>query len=313
MSFDLAALTAAVAAHGTVARVVIAEVAGSSPREVGASLLVWRGGQSGTIGGGALEFAAAARALNVSGFSRHALGPDLGQCCGGAVTLLTEQYTADTLPDGRGQTLVIRGDGSMPLAVKRLIDRARAQGQRPAPQRLQSWMIEPITTPQTHLWIWGAGHVGRAVVDVLHPLPVFALTWIDTAPDRFPAAPPPCVTCLPATDPVRAVSLAPKTAHHLILTYSHEIDLALCHALLSHGFGFAGLIGSDTKWARFRSRLRNLGHSDAEIFRICCPIGQKSLGKHPQAIAVGVAATLLNSQNTKDGATWMTHSSASEA
>ncbi|EPX76367.1 XdhC protein (assists in molybdopterin insertion into xanthine dehydrogenase) [Salipiger mucosus DSM 16094] len=97
-----------------------------------------------------------------------------------------------------------------------------------------------------------------------------------------------------------------------MLTYSHEIDFALCHALLEHGFGFAGLIGSDTKWSRFRKRLRQLGHADAQIDRICCPIGQKSLGKHPQAIAIGVAAQLLG-QETGDGATWTTRFSASGA
>lgn len=313
MSFDLSALTDAIAKHGTIARVVVAEVAGSAPREVGASMLVWRGGQSGTIGGGALEFEAAARALSQTGVTRHALGPDLGQCCGGAVTLLSEHFSADDLPGLAGKTVFARGDGPMPLAVKRLLDRARAQGVMPTPQRLQGWMIEPLAHPQTPVWIWGAGHVGRALIDVLHPLPDLALTWIDTAPERFPDTPPGSVTCLPVPETAQAVNNAPRFAHHIILTYSHEIDFALCHALLGHGFGFAGVIGSDTKWARFRSRLRNLGHSDAQITRICCPIGQKSLGKHPQAIAVGVAATLLNSLKTRDRATWTTHSSASEA
>ena len=88
--FDLSALSAAIAAHGRVARVVIARVDGSSPREVGASMLVWRDGangfgQAGTIGGGALEFEAATRALPVQerDVRRVALGPGLGQCWGG--------------------------------------------------------------------------------------------------------------------------------------------------------------------------------------------------------------------------------------
>lgn len=96
---------------------------------------------------------------------------------------------------------------------------------------------------------------------------------------------------------------APAHAEHLILTYSHEIDLALCHAALAHGFGFCGLIGSDTKWARFRKRLAGLGHCDAQIARICCPIGQKGLGKHPQAIAIGVASRLIEGA-TRDDAQW---------
>ena len=101
------------------------------------------------------------------------------------------------------------------------------------------------------------------------------------------------VTQLVAADPPRAVPHAPADAHHLVLTYSHEIDLALCHALLSHGFASAGLIGSTTKWARFRKRLEQLGHSDASILRIACPIGDPTLGKAPQAIAIGVTALLL--------------------
>ena len=78
-----------------------------------------------------------------------------------------------------------------------------------------------------------------------------------------------------------------------MLTYSHEIDLNLCDRLLRRGFASLGLIGSATKWARFRNRLAAMGHADAEIARITCPIGDPSLGKHPQAIAVGVAARLL--------------------
>ncbi|MCR8546771.1 xanthine dehydrogenase accessory protein XdhC [Salipiger sp. P9] len=310
MGLDLAALRAAVAAHGRVARVVVAEVAGSAPREVGAAMLVWEGGQSGTIGGGALELMAAEAALQRPGLSRHALGPSLGQCCGGAVTLLTEIHDAASLEALEGQEVIARGAGARPLAVQRLLDRARAQGVRPEPQLVQGWMVEPIARPARQLWIWGAGHVGRAIVDVLAPMPDLAITWVDTAPGRFPEAVPACVTVLPAADPARLLRHAPRDAEHLILTYSHELDFALCHGLLSHGFGFAGLIGSGTKWARFRSRLQALGHADAQISRICCPIGQKTLGKHPQAIAIGVAAHLLN-RETGDRQAWQTHFSAS--
>ncbi|MBC7179561.1 MAG: XdhC family protein, partial [Roseovarius sp.] len=71
------------------------------------------------------------------------------------------------------------------------------------------------------------------------------------------------------------------------------LDLELCHQLLRRPFASAGLIGSATKWARFRQRLAALGHTDAQISRISCPIGDPNLGKHPQAIALGVAAALL--------------------
>ncbi|MEM7723786.1 MAG: xanthine dehydrogenase accessory protein XdhC [Pseudomonadota bacterium] len=241
-------------------RVTVASTQGSAPREAGAEMLVFADRIEGTIGGGALEWEAMRQARQMLadgvGFAerRMPLGPGLGQCCGGAVTLVFEAAEALRRPEG-------------------------------AP-----------------LWIWGAGHVGRALVDVFAPLPEVALTWVDTGPERFPEMVPDGVTVLPAAKPEAALSHAPEDAHHLILTYSHDIDLALCHAALSHGFASCGLIGSATKWARFQSRLCQLGHSDAQISRITCPIGDPTLGKHPQAIAVGVAARFLHGQMLKDSA-----------
>ena len=298
MAFDVDALRKAVTTHGRVARVVIAEVRGSSPREVGAAMLVWDGGQSGTIGGGTLEFEAAKAALHQTRprhLSRHALGPDLGQCCGGSVALLTEVFEAADL-DTLGDDVIIRPveASPQPLSVARVIGQARNMGIQPTVQLTDGWMIEPVYRPDQPLWIWGAGHVGRALVDVLSPLPQYDITWVDTGPERFPADIPSGVTQLPAARPERLVPHAPAKAVHLVLTYSHQLDLALCHGLLGHGFQFAGLIGSDTKWARFRSRLADLGHRPEQISRITCPIGQKDLGKHPQAIAVGVTAELLS-------------------
>ena len=310
MSFDAAALGRALAAHRRVARVVVAGVEGSAPREVGAAMLVWEVGQDGTIGGGTLEFEAAraARAMLSEGpalrLERHALGPALGQCCGGAVRLLTELFEA--VPEGAVFARPVAGPAEPPLAVRRLLAQARGSGQAPKPQLLQGWMVEPVSAPARPLWIYGAGHVGRALVGTLAPLPDFAITWVDTAADRFPGAIPEGVTQLVAANPAELVRHAPSAAEHLVLTYSHALDLELCHRLLCHGFSSAGLIGSASKWARFRNRLRQLGHADAQISRIRCPIGNPTLGKHPQAIAVGVAAALLNpstaTQNAKDAA-----------
>jgi xanthine dehydrogenase accessory factor len=291
--FDRDALIAACQANGTVARVVVAGVAGSAPREVGAAMLVWDGGQSGTIGGGVLEYELTNIAL-IGGdrMTRHALGPDMGQCCGGSVHILTEIYDlskAKALPED----FIVRGEGQMPLQVSKLISQARNQGIQPTAQRIGSWVIEPVHTPENDLWVWGAGHVGRAIVSVLAPLPDVKITWVDTARERYPAIIPDSVTVLPAKQPTDAVSYASQNSHHLILTYSHAIDLALCHELLSHGFASCGLIGSATKWARFRKRLATLGHTDAQITDILCPIGAPSLGKHPQMIAIGVADQLI--------------------
>jgi xanthine dehydrogenase accessory factor len=232
-------------------RITVRRTAGSVPREVGASRLVTENGIEGTIGGGALEWEAMAMARAMLNDGRATdertfpLGPALGQCCGGSVTLRFERASQV----------------------------ARKPGQP--------------------LWIWGAGHVGRALVDVIAHLPDWSITWVDTGAERFPEDRHEGVTILPAADLVRLVAHAPRDAHHLILTYSHELDLELCHALLGHGFASAGLIGSATKWARFQSRLHTLGHDKAQITRITCPIGDPALGKHPQAIAVGVAADLL--------------------
>jgi xanthine dehydrogenase accessory factor len=291
--FDRDALIAACQTYGTVARVVVADVAGSAPRETGAAMLVWNGGQSGTIGGGVLEYELANSAL-VGGdkMTRHALGPDMGQCCGGSVHILTEIYDlarAQALP----KDVIVRGDGACPIQMQKLISDARNQGVQPTAQRIGTWFFEPVHKPENNLWIWGAGHVGRALVDVLAPLPNVQITWVDTDLDRYPAEVPDGVTMLPAQQPTDAIPYVNVQSHHLILTYSHTIDLALCHGLLSHGFATCGLIGSATKWARFKKRLTALGHQDAQISRIMCPIGDPSLGKHPQLIAIGVADQLI--------------------
>ena len=293
-------LRAAIRAHGPVARVVVAATAGSAPREAGAAMLVWQAGQAGTIGGGTLEYRATARARAALArgdrFDKLPLGPGLGQCCGGAVHLLTEVWDEVRLDRvaGAAHARPLPGtDGDMPLKLAATLKAARA-GQKPLrPAIVEGWFVEPVGPAAAPLWVWGAGHVGRAIVATLAPLPEFAITWVVNAPDRFPDTFAQGVTALPVPDMPAAMRLAPQDARHLILTFSHEIDLALCHAALGHGFTGCGLIGSATKWARFRGRLRQLGHQDAQISRIACPIGDTGLGKHPQAIAVGVAASLL--------------------
>lgn len=231
-------------------RVTVTRAAGSVPRGVGTQMLVYADRITGTIGGGALEWQAmkTARNMLVDGQSDLAetipLGPALGQCCGGSVSLTYERDVGLDQPEGRA------------------------------------------------VWIYGAGHVGQALVSVLAPLPAFNITWIDTSPARF-ADVPDGVTRLVAAKPDAAVKHAPDTAEHIVMTYSHTIDLAVCHAVLSHRFSAAGLIGSATKWNRFKTRLATLGHSHAQIARIACPIGDPALGKHPQAIAIGVATALL--------------------
>ncbi|MDV7142326.1 xanthine dehydrogenase accessory protein XdhC [Tropicimonas sp. TH_r6] len=302
MSFDLETLRKATTRHGRVARILVAEVKGSAPREPGASMLVWEGGQSGTIGGGRLEWDAAQDALTGPWLRKIPLGTALGQCCGGAVTLLCEIFEQDTLPAPEAGCIARPLPGhpaARPLSVTRHLAHHR-NAAAPADLALSGgWITEPLSQPQQALWVWGAGHVGRAIVTMMAPLEDWRIHWIDTAPERFPTPLPPRAEQIVAQDPARLAAHAPQDAHHLILTYSHALDLALCHALLSRGFASAGLIGSATKWARFRKRLRQLGHSDRSIQHITCPIGDPSLGKAPQAIAVGVTALLLRADSAR--------------
>lgn len=301
MSFDLPQLQNAVARHGRVGRIVVVSHKGSAPREAGTSMLVWETGQAGTIGGGALEFEAvrALRARLAKGacfIERVPLGPSRGQCCGGAVVLASEVFDAQSLAQIDAKSTYARrleGVADMPLNIKRAQSQAR-NGGCPAQFMFEAgWLCEPLSISKTPVWIYGAGHVGRAIVDVLAPLSEVDLTWVDTAPERFPEAMPTRVTALPASDIAAASKLAPANAHHLILTYSHALDLALCHALLGTQAASVGLIGSATKWVRFQRRLAALGHLPAEIARITCPIGDPRLGKEPQAIALGVASALV--------------------
>lgn len=301
--FDVNYLETLLETHGPFVRVVTADVKGSGPREVGAAMVVWEGGQLGTIGGGTLEFEAAnaarlmLRSDHKSKVTHHPLGPALGQCCGGAVTLVSERIDAEFLAQITGKIAFARqvaGNQDQPLAIKRQLANARGKGTPITPALHGGWWIESIAQARRPLWVWGAGHVGRALIDVITPLPEFDITWIDTAEDRFPKHIPTEIQHLVAAEPERLVPHAPENAEHVILTYSHALDLALCHGLLQHRFGFAGLIGSKTKWTRFRKRLTELGHPIHDIERITCPIGDPTLGKHPQAIAIGLAAKLLS-------------------
>jgi len=299
VSFDLTTLTNAIEAHGQVARILIANHKGSSPRESGTSMLVWEDGFTGTIGGGALEYQAVGlaqkkmRSKCLINVKHIPLGPNLGQCCGGSVTLVTEYFSKTNLPQANNVfARPMKPNTPEPLWVKRTEAKARNGTMTPDTHLQDGWLVEPIAQPHEPVWIYGAGHVGRAIIDTLQGLP-FDITWIDTATKRFPTQIPKHVTQLIAQNPALVAKHAPHDAQHFILTYSHALDLELCHAILDHGFKSLGLIGSKTKHARFTSKLRNLGHSQAQIARIICPIGDPSLGKEPKAIALGITTALL--------------------
>ncbi|MCY4180549.1 MAG: XdhC family protein, partial [Litoreibacter sp.] len=155
--------------------------------------------------------------------------------------LVTEVLDASAMPEGDAFARRVEGDGEMPLKVSRALADARNGNMSSELIFDGGWLVEPLSQARVPLWIYGAGHVGRALIDVLCPLPDFEITWVDTGLERFPESVPAGVRILPATNPAEAVALASKDAFHLVLTYSHALDLELCHRLISHGFAEAGL------------------------------------------------------------------------
>lgn len=243
--------------------VQVLQARGSVPRGAGTRMLVGREAVLGTIGGGHLEWQAIARARQclaapAAGAAMPqvqplALGPGLGQCCGGALTLQYQRFDA------------------------------AAFARWPQPQ--------PLFTLQ----LYGAGHVGRAIVRLLETLPC-TLQWIDERESEFPAAPSAASVQRLCVEPLEAeVDQAPPGAFYLVLTHSHALDLAITEAILRRSdFGYLGLIGSATKRARFRRRLAQRGIDEATLARLTCPIGVAGItGKQPEVIAVAVVAQLL--------------------
>lgn len=254
------------------------------------------------------------------------LGPALGQCCGGTVRLLFEHYGRKELEhisalatgigtnDGARSVLIhptrsgepvsictTRRDAcALPLRLARVADDMLSGIRETEPILLNqagneiSHFIEPIALRDIPLFIYGAGHVGQAIVKIASDLD-FDIHWVDTHAERFPEQSSANVRRVVARDPAIIAQAAPKGAFHVVLTYSHAMDLAICHALLAKPvFGFLGLIGSQTKRARFHKRLRDGGVSPAVLDRVTCPIGIGGLrGKEPATIAVSVVAQLI--------------------
>lgn len=251
--------------------VQVQAVQGSAPRAPGAWMAVFADAVLGTIGGGRLEWDAMAHARTLLAQGpqpahslRYALGPSLGQCCGGAMQL---QYRYVSVADA-GQLVQALQEACMPVAL------------------------------------FGGGHVGSALVRVLGGLPV-QVQWIDSRDGIFPADVPAQVVC-EHSDPVQA-AVAGLVPHSrvLIMSFSHAEDLDIVAACLQRrrvqgDLPFVGLIGSQSKWASFRSRLRARGFGEDELARVTCPIGIAGIrDKRPEVIAVAVAAQLLQ---TLDGA-----------
>ena len=255
---------------------------GSSPREVGAWMLVTADDVEGTVGGGRLEFDAIAHArslltshanslLSLSPFvateetRRYALGPSLGQCCGGVVWLKFVGIAAE--------------DTTKLIAI-----------------RAYSMPVNGLN--RLKIALFGGGHVGKAIVNALERLPC-SVHWIDSRDEIFPEHLPANVQAEHSAPVQAAVSdLAPQS-HVMIMSFSHAEDLDVVAACLKrqrekNDIPFIGLIGSKTKWATFRHRLEERGFSHDELAHVTCPIGLPGIaGKEPEVIAASVAAQLL--------------------
>ena len=236
---------------------------GSAPREAGTKMVVSASEVWDTIGGGNLEYQSIqdARALLTSGETAprvrdFPLGPALGQCCGGATTVL----------------------------------------------------FEPIRPPGWTVALFGAGHVGRAVTRLLADLPC-GLLWFDAREGAFDTGPVPANARARASSSTADIAALPAASMVLIMTHDHALDFTLTQAALARpDLGFIGTIGSDTKRARFTSRLRRAGLPEDALTRLRCPVGLAGVGgKLPAEIAIAVVAQLLASRGEQAGASAPLH------
>jgi len=230
--------------------ITVVSARGSTPREAGCKMVVTRARQFDTIGGGNLEFTCVETARKLLDGAESPvlrdfpLGPELGQCCGGHVSV----------------------------------------------------MFEPLPPAMLHVAVFGAGHVGRALVSLLSGLRL-RVSWIDTRLDALAEAPA-TVRVRHTADPVREVRSLPSGTLALVMTHDHQIDFDIVAAALPRAECISvGLIGSDTKRVRFVRRLARTGVSAAAIEKLICPIGVPGVGgKLPAEIAISVAAQILQIQ-----------------
>jgi len=310
--------------------VTMARTRGSSPRAVGTHMLITQEATLGTIGGGQLEHEAigTAQALlrehatSVLRIRKFSLGADCGQCCGGVADLAFERYatvpgwlgrvcggtaqtnTALRLCDGEihRQELCTRATdsaavpGSLGAACQQLIASAATAMHASIPGsdgENEHFLLQQFGAPGATVAVFGAGHVGRAVVDLLSTLDV-EITWVDARPHEFPEPLAANVTPVCRLDAAAiAAGIAPNTLC-LVMTHSHALDFDICTTLLTReDIPFCGLIGSASKRSRFERLLKQAGlHEYAR--RLTCPIGIDGIpGKSPQEIAVAVAAQVL--------------------
>ncbi|GAA5182637.1 xanthine dehydrogenase accessory protein XdhC [Niveibacterium umoris] len=303
------------AADGSLMLITVVMAQGSTPREAGAAMVVSARQTADTIGGGHLEWEATAiaRALLRDGTRlrtvRFSLGASLGQCCGGAVWLLFERIEPDSALMWRHRAAALARGEHLARTVASidvqstwsLLPSGHAHARFARDPDGSSWQFQQqIGEPPFPICIFGAGHVGEALVRVLAPLGA-QIDWIDPRDDVFPAGLPANVRTHCTDAPEQAVADAPPGTCFIVLTHSHALDFELCLAIYRRkDFAYFGLIGSATKRAKFEHRLIERGIAPERMDELTCPIGIDGIqSKLPQSIAIGVAAQLLQLRETR--------------
>jgi len=242
--------------------VTLETVRGSSPRNSDAWMLVSERATHGTIGGGQLEFMAIEEARSLVAQRQASksldipLGPEIGQCCGGRVSV-----RLSILDDAGKLELVTRDD------------------------------IAHEAYPG--VYIFGAGHVGRALAKALLLLPVRTIL-VDTRKDELALADYAVETCLTSI-PEDVVRNAAPGAAFVVLTHDHSLDFLITGEALARGDArYVGLIGSATKRTLFERWYRQSEAKAANLEMLTCPIGaNRSPDKRPEVIAAFAAAEIL--------------------
>jgi xanthine dehydrogenase accessory factor len=307
--------------------VTVAGVRGSAPREAGAKMFVTATETIGSIGGGQLEYGCARMAFDLleseeaaASLRRFPLGTSMGQCCGGVVDILFEP--AGAIPaevrsemwrlyrsrepfvvasSECAKALITHGD-EIPRATfsATVLERAREMiaERHPAAVALHDVkdrvLLEPVSGSGCDIAVFGAGHVGAAVVRLLADTD-FSVRWIDSRRRIFPQHVPDNVVRIEARQPVSEIAAMGPGAFYLVLTHSHALDFEICSGILARGdFAYCGLIGSRTKRRRFEKRMLQQGLPQSVLDELTCPIGIDGIeGKAPQDIAIATAAQLM--------------------
>lgn len=329
MPLNLNALTAAASKAVPRVLVTVAQVAGSAPREPGAKMLITQYHAFDTIGGGHLEMVATDIAREMLSMpagelraerrlERFPLGPSLGQCCGGVVHLAFERIMPEAgehfgslarrWREGQDSWRLVPLDSVEPASSydatgTHLSGPGPATLPRPGPgidckvridDHGKRWLIDSCLPYRPRLYLFGAGHVGAAIVRALAELPC-QVVWIDERDDMFPSVLPANVRIEATDTPEAVVEEAPPGASFLVLTHSHALDQQLSeHILRRTDFTWFGLIGSKTKRVSFERRLQERGIPAARMADMTCPIGLPGIhDKAPAVIAISVAAQLM--------------------